>query len=386
MIVVFWLLTNFVGPAICLQLVSVVSFAGNTIYGENLGLDFTVFTPIDVSAVGVLDADKLGIEGTLTARVMDRSNNATLIGPFNFSEPMARLSDANPFAFLNLSAPVRLQRGVYTLVSRGFQLDKFIEVGPNDFSLLSTVASSAVVVGEGFYGGGDTDILDKYDHGNIYAAATLVFTVVADPVPPLPTRSFADSEEVACAGFDAGEFNIRGKLSYCENGWMRLWRVNDSTCEQNGWTSNRSPNAIGFDPAGCRPIQKAPPSCVSVPTVRAPFLFRQVRAANWTMWLLGSPDGFDVGVDRVCDGVTVLDPNHNTVFAFAAVGATTTASCPCDSTTERLSGASWLCGLKNVSRVVQSKWNLLSADNACGGKNTWTTLATPRSARRAVHR
>lgn len=199
-------------------------------------------------------------------------------------------------------------------------------------------------------------------------------------------RSFADCEAVACASLGAGHYNIHGQLRYCDSdGWMRLWRVGDSTCEQYGWTSNRNATLRGsvVDPVGCRP---ATPTCTPVPTQPAPFGFRQVRAANWEMWLLNNATGFNFTAPdgRLCDGVTVRDASDNNVFVFAGTGYAD-ARCPCDATaqaatSERLSNASWACGHVNTTTTATQQWKPLSADDQlCTSRNKWTTLASPQT-------
>jgi hypothetical protein len=379
-------------PSAALQLIGVLNATGNNMHGESIGVDFTVYSPIAINAVGVLDADEPGIVGPLSVYIMDRANNSTIFGPYNFSAS-ARADDANPFIFQNVS--IRLDVGVYVLVSNGFTVDKFVHTGrypesPGEAVVLG-VNTPEVVVTNGVFGAVGSGIVvpDHVDVYNLYAAATFLFTVPAKPPLSLPSRSFADCEEVACAGLAPGEYNIRGQLRHCDaDGWMRLWRVTDSTCEQNGWTSSRNPNPSSnlneieiVDPFGCRPGSIA---CSLTPTERAPFLFRQVRATDWSMWQLKSLDGSNAG-DHLCDGVTVRDASNNPVFVFAAVGTGTVGSqCPCeelDTTTLRLSGAPWTCGRKQVEGG-ERKWELLSANDdrmVCKGTNQWHTLAAPQS-------
>lgn len=82
-------------PTHSLQLISVPNITGNNMYGDSLGIDFTVYAPIEINAVGVLDADEPGITGPLTVYIMNRSTNTTIYGPFNFSAPSAT-DEENP--------------------------------------------------------------------------------------------------------------------------------------------------------------------------------------------------------------------------------------------------------------------------------------------------
>jgi hypothetical protein len=88
--------------------------------------------------------------------------------------------------------------------------------------------------------------------------------------------------------------NIQGQARFCDTemaggGWLRLWRANESTCEQNGWSSARNPSALGVDPFGCRPGNEL---CTGK-RIDSPFAFAEVRGGNWIVWAQNSPNGFD---------------------------------------------------------------------------------------------
>jgi hypothetical protein len=364
-----------------LQLLKVSTNTGNARYEKRFGVDFTVYTPIAVSAVGAMDADAAGFQGSPSVSIVDRSTDSVIHGPYNFTG-MMRANASNPFAFQNVT--FQLQIGVYTLVSQGFDPDQYIDSA----NQVVEVNSIAVSIGDDVWADVRT-AEDEIDHISTnplvtYGSATFVFEVVNTTVTALPERMFSDCEQVVCAGHGAGEFNIQGQRRYCDaDGSMRLWRISDSTCERNGWTSTRNPTAGGPlmpDPFGCRPKSAA---CNFVSSAPAPFSFRQVRAANWSMWLFKTPGAFaNNGVGRLYDGVTVRDNSNNTVFVFAGAGAQASASrCPCDSnaattTSQQLSGAAWACGPK-VLPTNSSIWQLTLADNssqACTSSNVWTTL------------
>jgi hypothetical protein len=84
-----------------------------------------VYAAIDVYAIGLLDADARGINGTLSARIFDRSTDRVVVGPVTVARGQARADDTNPFVFKTVPT-VRLQPGVYSIVSVGFTSDRFM--------------------------------------------------------------------------------------------------------------------------------------------------------------------------------------------------------------------------------------------------------------------
>jgi hypothetical protein len=160
-----------------LQLLTVESSPSTGIqhYNQSLGMDFTVYTPIDITAVGIIDAENRGLVGTLSVRIINRSNEnqSTVYDPVSFQSPMSRTDDTNLFIFQNVSW--RLQIGAYMMISGGFSTnDGFVRtnLGGN----VSLVQSRALKVGFSSYGGGTppTTIDTIYTYG----AATFQFTVV----------------------------------------------------------------------------------------------------------------------------------------------------------------------------------------------------------------
>lgn len=260
---------------------------------------------------------------------------------------------------------------MFCLVAAGFVdgRDRYINQGrldPNITDANITVASSPfVVVTSGAYGGiADGSVLPTLLEADIYAAATLIFSIVDDvDVVFLPQREFADCEEVACAGLSTGEYNIRGEVRYCDNdvaggGWMRLWRVNDSTCESSGWTSARSPFINGIDPFGCRPSN----GCKSTSS-QSPFVFSEVRGENWQAWGAGRVAAFHT--TSAVDGITVSG-NNSHVWAFvASAGGGFAGLCPCypgfvpSTYTDKnlnVTGANWTC---NRLPSISMEWKPL---------------------------
>jgi hypothetical protein len=73
---------------------------------RSLGVDFTLYAPVVVSAVGFMDADESGLVGALVARVFDRSSGDVVIGPIMASGRLARANDSNPFVFVSLAPSV----------------------------------------------------------------------------------------------------------------------------------------------------------------------------------------------------------------------------------------------------------------------------------------
>jgi hypothetical protein len=302
-----------------------------------VAMDFTVYKAVLVSALGVLDAGQVGLVGTLTAQIVDRSNDRVVVGPVTFNSGDARTGDSNPFAFKNVTN-TRLEPGVYSLMSVGFESDALQSTQNGDAVLAGDSGDGAILITAAGEGGTALlpSTLTRFFPGGFVAGATFLFTVAAAsaPTPLSSLRLFRDCEEVACAGLATGDYNVSGQVRFCDNnaaggGWMRLWRANDSTCEENGWSSARNVQSAGsrVDPRGCRPATGV---CAARNTTASPFDFREVRGADWAAWVLGTPDG--VHVSRLCDGMIVRGSGGNVVWAFPVALSTEGEffrRCPC---------------------------------------------------------
>lgn len=383
-----------------LQALRVSQTVGHSFVTTALGMDFTVYSAIDVSAVGLLDADARGINGTLVARIFDRATDRVVVGPVTVKAGEARADDANPFVF-KVVPTVRLQPGVYSIVSVGFTSDRYLSSAANAGSVVAADTGNGTVLITGSVSGGNGTLASAANITSTarVCGATFRFAVVpAPPPPPLPAREFADCEVVACAGLATGEHNVRGALRFCDNdmaggGWLRLWRANETRCEANGWTSARNARASGADPVGCRLTS---PSCAAVQETHAPFDFGEVRGGNWRVWAFGAPDGFAAAAPPG-DGIVVRDGNGSVVWTLAVglTGASTALLCPCEgafqnstATVTSLSavGPNWTCDRAPVRRML---WTALfdgqstltcSGAPASSGAPLWfqRTLATPQ--------
>lgn len=344
---------------------------------ESIAMDFTVYSRISISAIGFVDADDRGINGTLFASVVDRSTGLVTFTTSNDAGEQ-RESDANPFVFRPLAA--RLEPGIYSLVATGFILDRIIS------SNVTTGNGSAVVATAALRGkSSDLSAPLAIDVSTTYhVGATFVYEI--DPVPPvvslMPTVDFPHCEAVACAGLPTGAYKILGQMRYCDNdaaggGWLRVWRANDSTCEDNGWSSGRRLDAQGLDPAGCRP---AVSQCSNSTRVKSPFPFREVRGDKWRLWGVGTLGAFHSRA--LCDGVVVWGGNEISVgsvmWAFALSGSVSSGHCPCNggfvasaNTNASLAtaGSNWSCASLPARSTV---W--VSAFDAIGDNCTGTGM------------
>jgi hypothetical protein len=325
------------------------------------------------------------------------------LGPVTVARGQARADDTNPFVFKTVPT-VRLQPGVYSIVSVGFTSDRFMSTANQSDSVIAVSGNGAVYFTASVRGGNGSlaSTANSTDTG-LGCSATFRFAVVpTPPAPPLPTTEFADCEAVACAGLATGEHNIRGTLRFCDNGmagggWLRLWRANDSRCEANSWTARRNPGALGLDPVGCRPTG---PSCVAVQNSQAPFAFNEVRGGNWDIWAYGTPDGFN-RAGALCDGIVVRDGSNELVWLFSVGLLEETQPylrCPCESafgnstaTAANLEviGSRWTCDRAPARgstwvRLFYSASTLLCAPNslATAGDRLWfqRALAAPQRA------
>jgi hypothetical protein len=140
---------------------------------------------------------------------------------------------------------------------------------------------------------------------------------------------FVDCEAVACAGLPTGDYSVGGKRTFCDNdeaggGWTRIWRVNDSSCESNSWTSGRNVRANGIDPVGCRSGRIG---CGASKDITSPTdAFGEVMGKNWAMWAFGLLDAFGDG-----DGVFVSAEMQTLwTFSLSFSQALGHLRCPCD--------------------------------------------------------
>jgi hypothetical protein len=374
-----------------LQLLSVSQTVGNHHHDQSLGVDFTLYSAVDVTAIGLIDTDEAGVNGTLTAQVFDRSDGRVVIGPVVISAGRARATASNPFVFEPVR--VRLERGVYCLVAAGFVdgRDRYINQGflddDIDDAIITVVNSALVAVTSGVYGGdGNASILPSDSNrfeSDIYAAATLVFSFAAEHVAvrvPLVEETFGDCEAVVCAGLPTGDYNIRGQVRFCDNdatggGWLLLWSADNAVCESNNWSSSRNPHVSGNDPIGCRP------AATSCPGTRldAPFAFSEVRGENWSVWSFGSPGAFN-SQSFPCEGVLIRGTNGSVIWALAAgFEPFTYARCPCSPGFTNTSATSrnldsnqndWTCDLAPIAASDAGIWaRLFRADSPflCSG-------------------
>lgn len=336
----------------------------NSVLGDDfwpnvsLVMDFTVYSPIEISAIGLFDADEPGIASPLQATLVDRSNDLVLI-TVTIEIGVARQNESNPFVFLDVSPRIRLARGVYSLLSRGFDSDRILTNANDSLSVVTGYSAGDAVLATAALSVNHLNSAELTELGGVgyfHIGATFVFDVISMPLAtPLLPSDFRDCEEVACAGLATGMYRIRGQVRFCNNndqggGWMRLWRANESTCESNGWTSARNANVSGVDPFGCSATVFRNARCNNGSLVDAPFAFREVLGMNWLLWGTGSLGAFHTRT--TCEGVMVFGFNGSAgvpVWALAASAGTGIRLCPCspgfmpsNDSLNRL-GAFWSC-------------------------------------------
>jgi hypothetical protein len=370
-----------------LQFLFANQFVGHSYWpNTSLAMDFTVYSPINVTSIGFFDADEPGINGTLMATIVDRSSGRFFV-TVSASYGDSRENTTNPFHFA--SVKFVLKPGVYSLISTGFVIDRIIATGSEDNEAVISVTSSASVVATGALlcnGSQITSPVAVEVGGSNYFHVGATFTFDAVPVPPtvaFDSRDFVDCEAVACAGLPTGFYKVRGVVRFCDNdaqggGWLRLWRANDSTCESNGWSSARNINAKGPDPFGCSPAVLRMGRCSNSTRIASPFAIGELRGTNWRVWGFGALDAFHSRI--VCDGVVirVAESNEVLAWALAASGGVSYGQCPCDrgfspTSFTRASlnstGAHWSCGRLPVK---SSSWNSVF-DVATNGSCTGAT-------------
>jgi hypothetical protein len=379
------LLAALLRSTLSLQFLVAHQYIGHTIWpNTSLAIDFTVYSPINVTSIGFFDADDAGFNGTLFASILDRSSGRPFVSIGTRSGD-ARENSANPFHF----APVhcRLEPGVYSLISTGFVSDRIIATGlQGSEAALSAVSDARVVITAALLGNG-SDLSSPFNIqvgglGYFHVGATFTFELLpVMPAVPLTMDYFDDCEAVACAGLRTGYYNVRKLVRFCDNderggGWLRLWRATDSPCEASGWTSARNINANDIDPVGCSPAMQRAARCSNSSRITSPFAFREVRGSNWRLWGLGALNAFHSRL--LCDGVIVWDVEtaDTVVWALAASGARGPGYCPCDEefaannftfASLNATGPNWTCGRLPFR---SSSWNSvfdLATNGSCTG-------------------
>jgi hypothetical protein len=383
------------GTCAVLQLLHAMNFTGDTLWpNSTIAVDFTVYAPIMVLKIGLVDSDTAGVHNLLRASIFDRSVGSVL------SQVAAvigsrRVDDGNPFIFSD--AMVRLDPGVYTLVSTGFSQDRII----SNYIYTAYPDSTPVLLTAALVGTTSSIssplTIDTVGPGRFRVGATFTFELAPVPTvaPSMPETDFPDCEAVACADLPSGIYNVQGRSRFCDNdndggGWVRVWRANDSSCEVNGWTSSRRLDGKGSDRVGCRPAIDSVSKCSNAVRIEAPFPFRDVRGAHWHLWGVGSLDAFDSPV--LCDGAIVWGGNGDfvdtIVWAFALSAAETKGRCPCKPDFNRSAspdasltaiGPNWSCASFPMTSTF---WNS-AFDNANGDNCTGTAALDSGAFRRA---
>jgi hypothetical protein len=95
------------------------STTGNQTFTGSLGMDFDVIHPITVTALGVYDSGQDGIiSGPLYVVIFNRDTQKTVTSTLSFTGNQGTL--INGSRFQNLTTPVTLASGDYSIVSWGY--------------------------------------------------------------------------------------------------------------------------------------------------------------------------------------------------------------------------------------------------------------------------
>jgi len=168
-----------------LQFLRVHQTTGHYSYvGATLGMDFTVGAAINVTSIGILDADAVGFSGSVSARIFDRATNRIVGGPVVVEPGVdGRTDDANPFAFKAVA--VQLDPGAYCIVAGPLTNDRYVSTGyGRDSVARGDSGGNAVLITGAFSASSDLLSVNviSYWPDHIHAGATFLFTLVA--VPP----------------------------------------------------------------------------------------------------------------------------------------------------------------------------------------------------------
>jgi hypothetical protein len=288
------------------------------------GFDFTVHgNSINVSSVLVFTSSANDTLSTSkNVAIFDRATDTALVR-VGFSAGQR----TNQNDFVSRPVSVVLPPGVYSILANwtaGADLCARGLPGTDETVVRTTAAVTGLVTSATRQG--ETRFTSPTD----LLGVTFAFSVIANQAPPplAVATEFVDCEAVACAGLPTGEYSVGGKRTFCDNdeaggGWTRIWRVNDSSCEEHGWTSERNGFVNGTDPVGCR---RGSASCTQSKDITSTN-HAEVMGKNWEIWAYKSPDSFANG-----DGVFVIAGTERLwTFSVSSPVALPQFRCPCDS-------------------------------------------------------
>jgi hypothetical protein len=289
---------------------------------SQFGFDFTVHgNSINVTSL-LIYASNNALATSKRVAIFDRSTDKSLLlTAFAAGTPRQPII---PFAqeFVDL----QLRPGVYSILVDWNGVDDLCARGfaGTDEKVVRTTA--AIVTGSASSSATFALVTNVTAPGE-HVGVTFRFSVIPNaPPPPLTvTTDFVDCEAVACAGLPTGEYTVGGRRTFCDNdeaggGWTRIWRLNDSSCEEQGWTSARNARANGTDPAGCRSGKIGCSSVITWPNES----LAELMGKNWAIWSFGTPDSFGSG-----DGV-VVSAESQRLWTFSVTHGGSWNRCPCD--------------------------------------------------------
>jgi hypothetical protein len=292
---------------------------------SQFGFDFTVYG----NDINVTSALVFASNGTLATNksvtIFDRSTDVAVVRVDLAAGTAGTVQQQNN-RFAQAAVDVVLRPGVYAILVEWNGVDLCAKGMPGTGT--EAVFTTAAIVGS-TSSATVPFVTSVVPSANDLLGVTFRFTVIPNAPPPLTVATeFADCEAVACAGLPTGDYSVGGKRTFCDNdeaggGWTRIWRLNDSSCEANGWTSSRNIHANGTDPVGCRS------GSTICQTIRLPNnAFAEVMGKNWKVWAFGSLDSFATG-----DGVFLsAETQRLWTFSLSHNIAVPQFRCPCNLT------------------------------------------------------
>jgi hypothetical protein len=293
---------------------------------SQFGFDFTVYG----NDINVTSALVFASNGTLATNksvtIFDRSTDIAVVHVDLAAGTAGTVQQQNN-RFAQAAVGVVLRPGVYAILVEWNGVDRCAKGIPGTGT--EVVFTTAAIVGS-TSSAAVPFVSSVVPSTKDLLGVTFQFTVIPNaPPPPLTVATeFADCEAVACAGLPTGDYSVGGKRTFCDNdeaggGWTRIWRLNDSSCEANGWTSSRNIHANGTDPVGCR---SGSTSCQNIMLPRN--AFAEVMGKNWKVWAFGSLDSFGTA-----DGVFLsAETQRLWTFSLSYNIAVPQFRCPCNLT------------------------------------------------------
>ena len=154
--------------------------AGTQNFGGSLGMDFEVISPVLITRLGVFDSGSNGMNSTITAQLWRTQPTTAVLAALSFTTASpGTLAAASGSRFKDLTTPLLLHPGIYTMVAYGYSASELNGNSNGGNPLWTTNDGNGLIrfTGTGSYGtAGQYPANADGGPVNRYAAGTMEFT------------------------------------------------------------------------------------------------------------------------------------------------------------------------------------------------------------------